>query len=162
MSMNPIVSLPIKNTDDQPTERLFFVGSVPLPPSVNASYQVIKVKVLDKKTGRHVIKHRIGPTPDLEAFKLQADSWLKRHAPVDKEVLETIQHANEHTPLDCVIRGYFVTMWKRDLDGIIKASVDALFAHIGLDDRLVVHYDVTKLVDRDNPRVEIELRLLAR
>lgn len=151
--MKPILTLPIKPTPLVAMERPFFSGSVPLPPSVNASYKIVQFSNYHR---------RIGPTPELETFKLEASLWLKRHAEIDKEVLEAIQSTDEHTPLACEVRAYFVTEWKRDLDGILKASIDAAFDYLGLNDRLIVDLHARKLIDRANPRVELELRCIAR
>lgn len=128
----------------------FFRGSVPLPPSVNQAYKVISVHGCN----------RIGPSQDLEDFKEWAALSLKSDQTfLDQQVLNAIKSTREKTPLWVSTRGYFETMWRRDLDGIIKFVVDAAFAHIHMNDNLVVHVEADKFVDRENPRVEVAIAI---
>lgn len=134
-------------------ETPFFTGSMWLPPSVNASYQVVKA------SNGHAT---FGATPALEQFKQEAALTLNQ-ATCDQAALQTILAAKakrKHIPLAVHLDVYFSTMWKRDLDGVFKAAIDAAFTHLGLNDNLIVQFSSNKLVDATNPRVEISLALI--
>jgi Holliday junction resolvase RusA-like endonuclease len=45
-----------------------------------------------------------------------------------------------------------------DVDAGEKAAIDAVFHYLTLNDNLVVDKHTTKEVDREDPRVEVELR----
>lgn len=134
-------------------ETPFFIGSMWLPPSVNGSYQIIKA------SNGHAT---IGATPELEQFKEAAALTLTR-ATCDQAALQTILAAkakHKHIPLAVHLDAYFSTMWKRDLDGVFKAAIDAAFTSLGLNDNLMVRFSSDKLVDASNPRVEIFIALI--
>lgn len=182
-NIRPQMALPIRATEDINTAILpviqkdpitpippalrpnlpFFSGSMPLPPSVDDAYQVVKVYVTDR-SGNRVLKHRIGPSEALESFKEQA-AWTLKQATIDYRVVEAIKASNVRrvkTPLAVHLSVYFATPWRRDLDGPIKYAIDAAFQQIGLNDNLICHIDdIDKQVDHRNPRVEIEIRCLS-
>lgn len=132
----------------------FFTGSVPLPPSVNQAYAVGVVNG----------HHRIVPSPLLEQFKEAAALLLPKSSRynLDLPVLQAIRSARVKTPLAVRLQVYFTTEWKRDLDGPLKFAIDAVFAFLGLNDNQVVRLEAEKLVDRAEPRIDIEIRCLAR
>lgn len=143
-------------TPIQTTTSPFFRGMMPLPPSINASYKPRGYKVSDQGG--------IAGTPELVQFKNDA-ALLLSQAEHDWTIINKLRESNAkraQTPLAVVLRFYFPTEWKRDLDGPIKAALDAAFARLELDDRLVVKLDVQKLVDAANPRTEIEVRCVVR
>jgi len=133
---------------------IIFSGVMPLPPGINQSYKVVCVPV------RRRIVHRIGPTPELEQFKQEAAYTLKKSY-LDKATLQIVQTARKKTPLVVTLTFFFSTLWKRDVDGGIKAAMDAAFKHIGLNDNLVVEVNTKKRVDADNPRCEIVVMLVS-
>jgi crossover junction endodeoxyribonuclease RusA len=55
---------------------------------------------------------------------------------------------------------YFETPLKRDLDGGLKITLDALGRTLGFDDRSVVDLHLTKRIDPLRPRVEIEIETI--
>jgi len=131
---------------------IIFSGVMPLPPGINQSYKVVCVPV-----GLRRMVHRIGPTPELEQFKRDAASMLNRSY-LDQtsiELIQFVQSARKKVPLAVTLIFYFQTLWKRDVDGGIKAAMDAAFDHIGLNDNLVVEVNTKKRVDAKNPRCEI-------
>lgn len=129
-----------------PSLQPFFSGKMPLPPSVNAAYKLIK-----SRDGM-----RIGPTPALMQFKADA-ALLLTNAYADWSLINAIRDAHRKTPLSVTIRVYFSTEWKRDLDGAIKYVIDAAFERIRLNDNLVVRVEAEKSVDPLEPRVEIDI-----
>lgn len=134
----------------------FFRGLMPLPPSVNGSYKPRGYKQSDQGG--------IAGTPELVQFKNDAALTLSQ-AEHDWTIINKLRESNAkraQTPLAVVLRFYFPTEWKRDLDGPIKAALDAAFARLELDDRLVVSLQAEKLVDALNPHCEIEVRCVVR
>jgi crossover junction endodeoxyribonuclease RusA len=56
---------------------------------------------------------------------------------------------------------FFETPHRRDLDGGLKITLDALSRAIGFDDRAVVDLHLSKKIDPLHARVEIELETIA-
>jgi crossover junction endodeoxyribonuclease RusA len=56
---------------------------------------------------------------------------------------------------------FFETPHRRDLDGGLKITLDALARALGFDDRAVVDLHLTKRIDPLDPRVEVELETIA-
>ncbi len=56
---------------------------------------------------------------------------------------------------------FFETPHRRDLDGGLKITLDALSRALGFDDRAVVDLHLSKKIDPLYPRVEVELETIA-
>ena len=56
---------------------------------------------------------------------------------------------------------FFETPMKRDLDGGLKITLDALARSLGFDDRSVVDLHLSKRIDPLRPRVEVEIEPIA-
>lgn len=129
----------------------FFTGRLPVPPGINRSYQIVYV-------GKHP---RIADSPKAVAFKEEATLRLaQQRNQVQWPVVETIRNYAQlraYIPLKVDITYFFVTMWKRDVDGGDKAVIDVVFKFLELNDNLVVDLHATKQTDKSDPRVEIEL-----
>jgi len=119
---------------------------LPLPPGVNNQYATVgNRRVLSKEASRFkrdVKKLLLGAAGDAawdetEGARLKA-GWLGLY-------------------LDF----YFATPLKRDLDGGLKITQDALCEALGLDDRRVVDIHLVKRIDPLRPRVEVELEAIA-
>lgn len=137
----------------------FFSGVMPLPPSLNASYK--------PRAGRREHESGIAGTPELDQFKCDAALMLAntQTTKIDWTILNKLREANSkkpQSPLAVTLRFYFATEWRCDLDDRIKAAIDAAFAKLGLDDRLVVRIEAEKLVDAMQPRCEIDVRCVLR
>jgi Holliday junction resolvase RusA-like endonuclease len=143
-------------TEEIPTQtiqlRPFFTGTVPVPPSVNAAYQIVQMREGSRVTGV-----RIGSTDALEQFKKDAALMLTQGYH-NWSLINAIRQSKIKTPLVVRLQAYFSSEWKRDLDGIIKYTIDAAFERLELNDNLVVKVEAEKLVDPREPRVEIEIR----
>lgn len=131
----------------------FFSGRMALPPSVNHSYKPIVRRGVPATVG----------DPDLHAFKEHA-AWELKLSSVDWHVVNAIKasdkasgKAKRHVPLVVRVKFYFETMWRRDLDGGVKAAVDAVFSYLGLNDNLIVHMCLSKEENRVDPHVEVEV-----
>lgn len=55
---------------------------------------------------------------------------------------------------------YFRTALKRDLDGGLKITQDALCEALGINDNRIQHIHLFKTVDRTTPRIELTLTTL--
>lgn len=153
--MHPSFDLPARHPDleilaqeTQAHHPSFFRGTMSLPPSINAAYKIVHIGQCE----------RIGPTQKLEDFKEQA-AWELKTAYIDEAVLKSIQRSRVKIPLAVILRVYFPTMWKCDLDDVLKFAIDAAFLRCGLNDNQVVHIDADKFADREHPRVEIEIQV---
>lgn len=132
----------------------FFIGRVPLPPGINASYKKVHIKT---KSGKEY--DRLAATPELAQFKESA-GWELKLSRVDWALVGAIRASRHHVPLAMRLRFFYPTMWKQDIDGGEKAVMDAVFLHLELNDTLVVDKHTTKDVDKHDPHVEIELRCI--
>lgn len=118
---------------------------LPLPPSINHQYATVgDRRVLSKDAARfkRAVKHavaRLGAADlsDAEHDRLRSDY------------------------LGLYLDFYFLTPLKRDLDGGLKITQDALCEALGLDDRKVVDIHLVKRIDPLHPRVEVELEAIA-
>ncbi len=120
--------------------------SLPLPPGVNNQYATVgNRRVLSKDAARfkRLVKQTfLGPIGS---------------AALGEEERERLRSGYLGLYLDF----YFATPLKRDLDGGLKITQDALCEALGLDDRRVVDIHLVKRIDPLNPRVEVELEAIA-
>src|SRR5215470_3865283 len=105
-----------------------FTGQLPLPPGINQSYRIVS-----SRTGNMRMAH----TPAAERFVFDAQFSLAQGRQ-DAHGVKAIREAKYKTPLEVVMRCYFKEVWKRDVDGIIKAALDEVFRFLELNDNLVV------------------------
>ncbi len=125
----------------------FFSGRTPVPSGVNHQYQIITLP-----NGRH----RLADSKEYTQYKEDAANALTE-AYLDREVIKAIASSREHVPLYVLVRFFYRTLWKQDLDGGIKAVVDAAFKCMGLNDNLNIRLLATKEIDRADPHVEIDI-----
>lgn len=119
---------------------------LPLPPSVNNQYVTVgrrrvlsaPAKAFHRDVGRLVASMR------------NAGSIV----PADERSLAD-------SLLGIYLVYYFETPLKRDLDGGLKITLDALGRTLGFDDRAVVDLHLTKRIDPLRPRVEIDIETIA-
>lgn len=134
------------------TTQPFFRATLPLPPGVNTSYQIVQNE--SKETGKRY--RHIAHTKEAQQFKKDAALMLTE-SKCDLAILSALKSSRYKTPLSMAIRFYFPTLWKRDIDGGEKAVIDEVFRHLALNDVLVVDKHTTKEVDVLDPRVEVEI-----
>lgn len=154
MSVASSEIIPISSSSFQCSAPIFS-GRMPLPPGVNGSYKNVHVR---RRDGREY--DRLGGTEALKQFKKDAEHELLL-ARCDLPVIEAIRASYEHkeyVPLVVTIRFFFAEMWRKDIDGPIKAVMDAAFDFMEIKDVLVVRLrDITKDVDRADPHAEIDI-----
>ncbi len=116
--------------------------TLPLPPSVNNQYVTVgKRRVLS------------GPA---KAFRRSVAAVL-RQARTNGKIDETWLGNLQRQPLACDLVYYFETPYRRDLDGGLKITLDAVCDALDLDDRYIVSITLFKQIDPLQPRVELEL-----
>jgi len=116
--------------------------TLPLPPSINEQYATVN-------------GHRVTTAP-ARRFKQQVRSTL-RSLNVQDDLLAHFRQCYLALFLDF----YFTTPLKRDLDGGLKITQDALCEGLGLNDNRVVDIHLLKHIDPLHPHLRVELEALA-
>jgi crossover junction endodeoxyribonuclease RusA len=116
--------------------------TLPVPPSVNHQYATVNGRRLISSAGR--------------AYKAQVGQlvWLKLAQSTHRTAL-LARLQSEWLALS--IRFYFTSALRRDVDGGLKIAQDALCEGLGINDNRIVETHLYKHVDKDNPRIEIQL-----
>lgn len=115
---------------------------LPLPPGVNNQYVTVgKRRVLSKTAKAFHRDAGVVVREERAAGKID-DDWLA---------------GLREQPLACDLVFYFETPFRRDLDGGLKITLDAVCNLLGLDDRYIVSLHLDKRIDPLRPRVELEL-----
>ncbi len=120
--------------------------TLPLPPGINEQYATID--------GRRV------STSIARTFKRQVRAALRlleRQGDLTNEQLSLLRQSYLALFLDF----YFSTPLKRDLDGGLKITQDALCEGLGLNDNRVVDIHLLKHIDPLHPHLDVELEALA-
>ncbi|MEM7348033.1 MAG: RusA family crossover junction endodeoxyribonuclease [Chloroflexota bacterium] len=118
---------------------------LPLPPGINSQYtQVGKRRVLSKEhtTFKRNVKRKI--------HTLRVDEVIT------DEFIEALSKGWIGLFLDF----YFKTPLRRDLDGGLKITQDAILDALDINDNRVVDIHLVKRMDPRNPRVEVEIEAI--
>lgn len=119
--------------------------TLPLPPSINSQYtQVGKIRVLSREH---------------EAFKRQVDRRIHRLR-VEGVINDDFIVALKAGWIGLFLDFYFETPLKRDLDGGLKITQDAILSALEINDNRVVDIHLVKRIAPTNPRVEVELEAI--
>lgn len=119
--------------------------TLPLPPSINEQYATVD--------GRRV------STAIARRFKRQVLDTLRsleRQGIVHDALLDQFRQGYLALFLDF----YFTTPLKRDLDGGLKITQDALCEGLGLNDNRVVDIHLSKHIDPLHPHLYVELEVI--
>jgi crossover junction endodeoxyribonuclease RusA len=116
--------------------------TLPLPPSINEQYATVN-------------GHRVMTAP-ARRFKQQVRSTL-RSLNLRDDLLAHFRQCYLSLFLDF----YFTSPLKRDLDGGLKITQDALCEGLGLNDNRVVDIHLLKHIDPLHPHLHVELEALA-
>jgi crossover junction endodeoxyribonuclease RusA len=123
-----------------------FTCTLPLPPSFNQQYFT--------NNGYHVL------TPESRRYR-SAVEFRMQHLYRQDKVGEQFLAALKRLPISLLLRFYFETPHRRDLDSGLKILLDAvLTGGLGVDDVRVADLRLLKQIDPLNPRVELELNLM--
>ena len=120
--------------------------TLPLPPSINEQYATVD-------------GHRVS-TVVARRFKQQVRDILRtleRQGQVHDELL----HSFRQSYLALFLDFYFATPLKRDLDGGLKITQDALCEGLGLNDNRVVDIHLSKHIDPLHPHLYVEIEAIS-
>jgi crossover junction endodeoxyribonuclease RusA len=120
--------------------------TLPLPPSINEQYATANGRRVSTLVARRFKQHVQKKIHELE-----------QSGQITNEM--RTQFSTGYLALLLVF--YFETPLKRDLDGGLKISQDALCSALGLNDNRVVSLHLLKYIDPLHPRLEIELEALS-
>lgn len=119
--------------------------TLPIPPSINEQYATVD-------------GHRVSSVA-ARLFKRQVRDTLRsleRQKVLQDELRDTLRQSYLALFLDF----YFATPLKRDLDGGLKITQDALCEGLGLNDNRVVDIHLVKHIDPLHPHLYVELEAL--
>jgi crossover junction endodeoxyribonuclease RusA len=120
--------------------------TLPLPPSINEQYATVDGRRVSSMAAR--------------LFKRQVRDALlslERQETLDDELRNTLRQSYLALFLDF----YFATPLKRDLDGGLKITQDALCEGLGLNDNRVVDIHLVKHIDPLHPHLYVELEAIS-
>jgi crossover junction endodeoxyribonuclease RusA len=118
---------------------------LPLPPGVNNLYVSVNGRRALSREGRR--------------FKAEVHARLddmRAEGRLPPETLEAIRSGY----LSLFIDFYFPTPLKRDLDGGLKITQDALCEALGINDNRVVDIHIVKRIDPSRPRIQVQLETI--
>jgi crossover junction endodeoxyribonuclease RusA len=119
--------------------------ALPIPPSINEQYATVNGHRVSTVVARR-FKQRVG----------RALAELERQGALDEELRERLRQGY----LSFYMAFYFETPLKRDLDGGLKITQDAICEGLGLNDNRVVNIHLAKYIDPLHPHLEVELEAL--
>jgi len=118
---------------------------LPLPPGVNNQYVTVGNRRVLSKTAR--------------AFRKDVAVLIERQRAKGRLTSAT-EKALASSLLGVYLTFYFTSPMRRDLDGGLKISLDALGDELGFDDRKIVDLHLTKQIDPLHPRLEVEIETI--
>jgi crossover junction endodeoxyribonuclease RusA len=120
--------------------------TIPLSPGINRQYATVG-------------KRRVLTAP-AKAFKRDVKKLIDR-ARLDGSISLDLERALQSSLLGVYLTFYFETPHRRDLDGGLKITLDAICVALGLDDRMVVDLHLTKRIDPLHPHIDVEIESIA-
>jgi len=127
--------------EDHPEDGLRLV--LPLPPSINHQYATVQGRRVLSSAGRR-FKALVGQEVLCALAK-------RKSGPSLGQMLDGI-------PLALDLRFYFESELRRDIDGGLKITQDAVCEALGLNDNRIVEVTLRKKRDAAAPRLELSLR----
>lgn len=119
--------------------------SLPLPPSINQQYATVGGRrVLSKASRRYKKKVRVA------IRRLRAEDIIS----------DALVAALREGYIGLFIDFYFETPRRRDLDGGLKITQDAICDALGVNDNRVVDVHLVKRIDPLRPHIEVELEAI--
>ena len=119
--------------------------TLPLPPSINEQYATVDGRRVSTQVARR--------------FKQQVKATL-RSLQQQGVLTEELRNQLRRGYLTLFLDFYFATPLKRDLDGGLKITQDALCEGLDLNDNRVVDIHLTKHIDPLHPHLYVELEAL--
>ena len=118
--------------------------TLPLPPSINHQYATVQGRRVLSSAGRR-FKHQVGQEMLCVLAKRRGHRSLAQ--------------ALDGLPLALDLRFYFVSALRRDIDGGLKITQDAVCEALGINDNRIVEVLLRKEIDHGTPRMELALRI---
>ena len=119
--------------------------TLPIPPSINEQYATVNGRRVSTAVARRFKQHVRSKLTSLE-----------RNGMLHDELREHLRQGY----LSLFLAFYFETPLKRDLDGGLKITQDALCEALGLNDNRIVNIHLVKYIDPLNPHLDVELEAL--
>jgi len=119
---------------------------LPLPPGINQQYATVK--------GRRVL------SKDSRSYKKEVQGIMRRlraEGTISNELVTALRQGF----IGLFIDFYFETPHRRDLDGGLKITQDAICDALGVNDNRVVDVHLVKRIDPLRPHIEVELEAIA-
>jgi crossover junction endodeoxyribonuclease RusA len=126
-----------------PSDPFLLTLILPLPPSINHQYATVQGRRVLSSAGRR--------------FKVHVGQELLCLLAHRRSPTSTIR-VPERIGLALDLRFYFVSALRRDIDGGLKITQDALCEALGINDNRIVEVSLRKDVDAVAPRMELSLR----
>ena len=119
--------------------------TLPLPPSINEQYATVDGRRISTLVARR--------------FKQQVQAAL-RTLEQQEPLYDELRHQFRQSYLALFLDFYFTTPLKRDLDGGLKITQDALCRGLGLNDNRIVDIHLLKHIDPLHPHLDVELEAI--
>jgi crossover junction endodeoxyribonuclease RusA len=118
---------------------------LPLPPGINNQYATVnRRRVLSAEARRF----KTGVGEHISRMRFSGD--------ISDGALAALRGGY----LSLFIDFYFATPMKRDLDGGLKITQDAICEALGMNDNRVVDIHLVKRIDPRNPRIEVQVETI--
>ena len=118
---------------------------LPLPPGINQQYATVQGRRVLSKASRQY-KKKVGK--------------IIRRLRVDGIISDALVAAMRQGFVGLFIDFYFETPRRRDLDGGLKITQDAICDSLGVNDNRVVDVHLVKRIDPLRPHIEVELEAI--
>lgn len=118
---------------------------LPLPPSINQQYATVRGRRVLSKASRH--------------YKTEVRRIVRRLR-ADRLIGDDLVAVLRQGFIGLFIDFYFETPLRRDLDGGLKITQDAICDALGIDDNRVVDVHLVKRIDPLRPHIEVELEAI--
>jgi crossover junction endodeoxyribonuclease RusA len=118
---------------------------LPLPPSINQQYATVNKRRVLSKASRQ--------------FKQEARKAIRRLR-VEGVISDEMVAALREGFVALFIDFYFETPHRRDLDGGLKITQDAICDTLGVNDNRVVDVHLVKRIDPLRPHIEVQLEAI--
>ena len=118
---------------------------LPLPPGINQQYATVNGRRILSKASRK--------------YKKEVAKAIRRLR-AEGHLCDTLVTALRQGFVGLFIDYYFETPLRRDLDGGLKITQDAICDALGINDNRVVDIHLVKRIDPLRPRIEVELEAI--
>jgi crossover junction endodeoxyribonuclease RusA len=128
-----------------PRQQYILRVTLPIPPSINEQYATVnglRVSSISARRFKEQVKHRLNEVA--RAGQLN----------------ESLRARLRQGYLGLFLAFYFETPLKRDLDGGLKITQDALCENLGLNDNRIVTIHMVKYIDPLHPHLDAELEAI--